>query len=82
MYAIDSRNKGCIFKDGSGFHLKKKKKAKRNFALKALNQARFMWRRTKEHQTVNNAENTAHSNTQKENEKRRNCTSIELTQRA
>lgn len=25
MYAIDSRNKGCIFKDGSGFHLKKKK---------------------------------------------------------
>lgn len=26
MYAIDSRNKGCIFKDGSGFHLKKKKK--------------------------------------------------------
>lgn len=41
-----------------------------------------MWQRTKEHQTVNNAENTAHSNTQKENEKRRNCTSIELTWRA
>ena len=70
MYTIDSRNRGWIFKDGLIFVWGKKKK---KLCSKILNQVQLIWQPTKEHQAVNNEENTVHSNPQKENEERKKC---------
>ena len=75
MYTIDSRNRAWIFKDGLIFIWEKKK-----VCSKTLNQVQLIWQPTKEHQTVNNEENMVHSNPQKENEKRKKCPRMALTE--